>query len=465
LSARVATRQIVSQLASLLVLIGLSFSSTTTLAHGEAPELNQLLFHPTEPETMVIVATYGLLITEDAGMSWRWVCAEALFDEYSVVGPGVLDAEGTVTLGSPRGVMRGENLGCNWSRPSEELERLYIVDLQDDPSDPTRAVALSWVEDGISNVFNTSDSGRTWTKQWPPFPARFLSQGIRATLSAPSRIYASGVTLAGTRSLLFRFDGATDSWQEFPVTTDEGTGSFASLVVGIAPDNDDQVYVRSITATHDQVAVSDDGGANFRSLARMEAPALAAGRPFGFAFTPDGAVWAGNKTAGLWRLDGAEARAVRADLAVTHLDVQGSDLYIGLDGFAGDEMAELFRAPGGNTDMLEPVMIYEDLRGVQICSSPEVQAACEPFWEDLQRHVGLLPPLEPDAGVPDSGMSASPGDAAASSQDAGATPIPSESHSEGCHLVPASHEGSTHILGLCFLVAVLVLRRRGSRMR
>jgi hypothetical protein len=416
---------------------------------------------------MVIVATYGLLITENAGASWSWVCAEALFGEYSVVGPGMLDAEGTITLGSPKGVMRGENLGCDWSRPSDQLERLYISDLHAARSAPAFAVALSWVDDGLSNVFVTRDTGRTWNKEWPPFSARFLTQGVRAwqsaTESSTSRIYASGVTLAGTRPYLYRFNSESDAWTEIALAGDDDIAEFAVLVLGVGPANPDRVYLRSISALYDRITVTDDGGMTFRELARLNAPALAAGRPFGFTYTEGGQVWAGNKVAGLWRLDGSEPRRLREDLTVTHLDARGDDLYIGLDGFAGDEMPELMRAPMGDTEALEGVMTYEDVHGVRTCTAPEVQAACEPLWDDLQRHIGLLPPLDAGAGSPDGGTSMSVMDAGVSSPDSGDSSPPPTSTNAGCQIQTHAIASSlAPAIAICFL-ALLLHRRRRSR--
>ena len=449
-------------LVSAVVALALSsFAPASARAHGEAPVLMQLLFHPTEPDTMVIVASFGLLVTEDAGTTWDWVCTEAIWGEYILPGRGFIDSEGTVTLASPQGVLRGEALGCNWSRPSAQLDGVYVVDLHADPANPSFAVALTYEPDAISGVFGTEDAGRNWVRWRAPFPARLLSLGVRAAPSDPGRVYVTGISAAGTRAYLFRSDGEPDRWDEFELGGDRS--EFAMPLLGVDPADRNRVYLRAVSAAYDRVAVSDDGGQTFRDLALLDAPALAAGRPFGFAFASDGSVWVGNPITGLLRLEGETFRTIRADLEVTHIDVRGADLWIGLDGRAGDEMAELVRAPMGDTDALEPVMSYEQVTGVRTCATPHVREVCDPFWDDLRRHVDLLPPLEAGAGSLDAGVlmpDAGP-DAGVAPPDGDASMVPSTSPTGcGCHAVSPGADPWLALSVALMLLGCLRLRRR-----
>jgi hypothetical protein len=159
-------------------------------------------------------------------------------------------------------------------------------------------------------------------------------------------------------------------------------------------------------------------------------------------------------------LEGETFRVVRADLEVTHIDVRGADLWIGLDGRAGDEMAELVRAPMGDTDALEPVMSYEQVTGPRGCTSPHVREVCEPLWDDLRRHVDLLPPLEAGVGSPDSGVLPPDAGVVPPDADAGMVPTTVPPTGCGCHVGP---RGADPWLVLSMALMLLgCLRRRGG---
>lgn len=375
-------------------------------AHGESPQIQQVLFHPANPDVMVVVGSFGLMVTEDRGATWDWICPEAFSEDFALLGRGFLDAEGTVTLGLPRGLVRGEALGCEASRPAAALDGIYVVDLHSEPADPDSMLALTFESDDSSAIHAAGDSGRTWTPRSGLLPPRLLTQSVRAAPSDPLRVYVSGVVPSGFVPTVYRSDGGGDVWTpfEFPAPPEE----FSFYLLGVSPDRPDRVYLRAVDPNHDRIALSEDGATTFVDLAVLDAPVLAAGRPFGFAVASDGAAWVGNPIAGLFREEGAGLASRAPDLAVTSIEAHEGDLWIGLDGRAGDDLPEIVRALGEDPTALEPVMSYEQLTGVRTCTSPRVREICEPLWDDLRRHVGLLPPLVTDAGVTDAGLEEPP---------------------------------------------------------
>src|SRR6187402_1605596 len=57
--------------------------STLGLAHraranGRFPAANHLVVHPEAPRELVLRATFGLLVSRDAGATWHWVCERAV---------------------------------------------------------------------------------------------------------------------------------------------------------------------------------------------------------------------------------------------------------------------------------------------------------------------------------------------------------------------------------------------------
>ena len=56
-----------------------SWSATpTVLANGRYPSAQQLIEDPRSPEHLIVRATYGLLVTRDAGKRWSLICEQAV---------------------------------------------------------------------------------------------------------------------------------------------------------------------------------------------------------------------------------------------------------------------------------------------------------------------------------------------------------------------------------------------------
>ncbi|MBL8611026.1 MAG: hypothetical protein JNL38_27030, partial [Myxococcales bacterium] len=68
---------------SLAVLLGVvltsAFSSRPAAANGRFPRAQTILAAPGSDGTVLYLrATFGLLVSRDAGKTWRWVCEEAM---------------------------------------------------------------------------------------------------------------------------------------------------------------------------------------------------------------------------------------------------------------------------------------------------------------------------------------------------------------------------------------------------
>src|SRR5690606_27125161 len=65
----------------------LGSASAPALANGRYPNADMLLIDPSNPSHMVLRATFGTLVSQDAGQRWAWICEEVI--GYSVGDPAM----------------------------------------------------------------------------------------------------------------------------------------------------------------------------------------------------------------------------------------------------------------------------------------------------------------------------------------------------------------------------------------
>ena len=47
-------------------------------ANGRFPRAEQVVFQPLEPDSIAIITTFGVVVSDDRGASFRFICEEAL---------------------------------------------------------------------------------------------------------------------------------------------------------------------------------------------------------------------------------------------------------------------------------------------------------------------------------------------------------------------------------------------------
>jgi hypothetical protein len=75
--------------------------ASTALANGRFPRASMLIEDSSNPSKLTIAATYGLLITEDRGRHWYYVCDQAFSFQLLLVDPVAAQvADGSLLVGS-----------------------------------------------------------------------------------------------------------------------------------------------------------------------------------------------------------------------------------------------------------------------------------------------------------------------------------------------------------------------------
>lgn len=272
-------------------------------AHGRFPQAGQVVIDPSDDQRIWVRTTYGIVTTDDGGGEWRWICPQSVgFDGDKEDPPLGFMGDGTALVGTFDGLSISHD-GCDFAF-DPLLEGRFAIDLVVEPS-LTSAVALS--SNGVAadtfevKLFDTSDSGQTWTEIGAAPPTDFLGLTLGVAPTDPQRIYLTGRDgTAGVYSgVIMRSDDRGETWARLPVPGTD-VGAALPYMGAVDPNDADRVYLGIIEEEMAEIVsfellFSDDGGTSWVSIfERQEAVS-------GFALSPDGAkVAVGGLQARLW---------------------------------------------------------------------------------------------------------------------------------------------------------------------
>ena len=253
-------------------------ASPAARANGRYPIANQLVLSPSDPTRLVLRTTFGLVLSENQGKTFSWVCEKAAGFVNNEDPPVEVTGDNTILVASSQALSVSHDGGCGWQIL---LQDLSIVDADVDPSQPQRAVAIAslYLDGGTrSGLEETLDNGRSWHALGNDF------EGLPATVavapSAPTRIYVSGTSTTDLTPLLSTSGDNGATWQSYPLKLEQITVPFIAAVDPLRPG---VVYVRAPTAQGaDVLVLSTDFGQHFSSIFRAK------GGLYGFALAPDG---------------------------------------------------------------------------------------------------------------------------------------------------------------------------------
>ncbi|HEV3189589.1 MAG TPA: hypothetical protein VGY54_03785, partial [Polyangiaceae bacterium] len=462
-------------------------------ANGRFPASNRIVLSPTDPNVIIVRATYGILPSEDHGKTWAFLCEDALgVSPMAIVDPVLeLTAANALVSGLPFGGLSvSSDTGCTWSCAGDALAGEAIADIAVRPDAPHSVVALtstvvssdagpSW----HSQVFQSVDDGMHWAPLGNALDPGVLVTTIDVAPSDPHRLYVSATRGYGpmrTGALFVSMDdGAT--WTEHPAPLDtvfeEGL-----FIGGVDPSDADRVYVRT-SGQPSRLLVTLDAGQSF------QIPVTFVAQMRGFALSPDGSkIFVGGSVDGLLVGDRATLSFARRSSIVMGGDGGPIDVHIGCLAARGSELWACADEPSGftvgvSTDDGVTFAPRLHLNGVgapiRCCASSPASLACgadsggaycsgEPFAQLCANLdcAGPSPPpdaMGPDcaaanAGLPDAGL---PADASLPA-DAG-PPGSKSTHGSpacGCRFSRDREEASIAVLSMAFAAAMFRRRRR-----
>ncbi len=419
-----------------IVLLSLALTSSAA-ANGRFPLAQQLVESPTDASVLVLRATFGLVISQDAGKTWHWVCEQAV--GYSgIEDPAVgVTQSGAIIAGIFDGLRRSENGGCDFSFPDSKLEGRYAVDVTVDKKLPSQAYVLTSTGKGGGKfetmLWRSVDEGTSFSQLGVSLPEDFLGLTLDPAPSEPTRHYVSGLGALGAGVLYVSSDDG-QSWTSKPVP---GTDVQNSPFIGaVHPTDPLTVYLR-VTGTDDnRLLVTKDGGETFQELF------AGGGRMLGFALSPNGdevtfgygdpkgGASIDEKTLGLWHALASDPVFKRVHTGpVNCLTWTAQGLYV--CGSQFEQGFELARIPDPKLSTTAPefteLFDLKDVAGPLDCPSGSgTTSLCSAAWPALCELLDRCA----DAGSADAGTS-----------DAGSRPPAAPSEDCGCRQVgsrPAS---------------------------
>jgi hypothetical protein len=275
-------------------------------ANGRYPLANQLVARPGDPSHLVARSTFGLLHSDDAGATWRWVCEEALGMLDVAEDPSLaLTGDGSAVIAFSQGINVSRD-GCSWTPAIGIPAGRFAVDVTVSPARPHDVLAIELSidtggagADGAAAEYTlhlvaSADDGATWSEVGDPLPG-FLGATVEVAPGTADRVYISGKLLATQQPALARSD---DGGRTFTTVAIPGVASDAGAFIGgVDPVDPDVVYLRisPTAAAPGRVLVSRDGGATYAQLVTIP------GDVSGFALSADGAMLAvGGGDSGLY---------------------------------------------------------------------------------------------------------------------------------------------------------------------
>jgi hypothetical protein len=414
-------------------------------ANGRFPAAQQVVFGTGVHRARITFrVTFGLLVSDDDGASFRWLCEEAMFSP-EAPGPAVDPA---VEIDDRGRTLFGYGGGLRWWSPDAcgvnvlaDLSAREVVDLAITPDHhtvyglETTPGTRQWVIRGTTNDL-------ALRRQGEGLPGVRLST-VEVSPADPERVWVAGFDDATRIPQVFRSDDGGRTLRLLALTGSLGDEAF---IAGAHPTERDTFWVRANVGLGSEL-LRVRGEAAVR-VARSGDAML------GFARSDDGQrVWYGTVAEGLWRSnDGGDTFARVNRLSVFCLVPRGDELWACGDWLRGPFALGRSR-DGGET--FEPVLRFDDIAGPVVCAG-EGNASCEPRWPTLRSD--LLTPTARDAGVRDAGRDAGMRDAGRTADVGNAPPTHTGC---GCAAQPRSSGVAwAMVLGWLHLRRICNWRRR-----
>lgn len=249
-------------------------------ANGRFPAANQLAVDADEPEHFLLRATYGLLVSHDAGASFRWICEDVLGDVGESDPAVAIFHNGELVTAAQDRLLTSDTAGCSFVNALSQGASEFPVDVSTDPGDATRVLAIARAGDGSGDVhlLEINDESTVAHLLGASLGSDLFPLTLDAAPSDSRRIYVTALSTEPA-SVLLRSDDRGESWQRFPITPEERLQAY---IAAVDPQDADRVYLRLNDEPNDHLLVSTDAGEHFNEVPTLPSKLL------GFALSPDG---------------------------------------------------------------------------------------------------------------------------------------------------------------------------------
>jgi hypothetical protein len=257
-------------------------SVPTAHANGRAPVTNGVYFRPTDNQTIYVRSTFGLLVSHDAGCSFRWTCEQNIGYGGTYDPQYAIATDGAIFATTFSGLRVSRDGGCSFTTATAELPAGApgrIADTWVDALDigPTGEVWAATADNGKPNdIFRSTDNGVTFAPRGGLAPEIWW-KSLRVAPSDANRVYASGYQLATPSPLVhvYTTDNGGTSWTPAPLTDVQLAASPLVRIVAVDPADPQRVYLVSVGSSGtdgDRLYRSTDAGATFKEVLTTTRP-------------------------------------------------------------------------------------------------------------------------------------------------------------------------------------------------
>jgi hypothetical protein len=366
-------------LALVAVTLASAYTAPPAYANGRFPKAQAITTPPGDDATIFLRATFGVIVSHDAGKTWAWMCEQALGFSSTWDPPLAATKDGRLWVALTNG-LRSTVDGCAIA-DTPSIQGELVADLTTDATgDHVFAVssapgkpAFVWRSDGVA-----TGKGPAAFTRFGKGLSGFRFDTIEVAPSNPSRVYLTatpdGLTATPDggrkRAHIFRSDDGGATIRELPPTLPNDGRLF---VAAVDPRDPDRVLVRQLSETGSDVLLSTDGGKTFVVALHMKAAM------FGFTRAPDGSAYyagSGDPTEGIWHsFDRGATWQPGAKTGVFCLHATASRLLVCSNPYMPGGYAIAESLDRGMT--VKPLATFDDVRGPVAC---DAGSPCDAPW-------------------------------------------------------------------------------------
>lgn len=361
-------------------------------ANGAFADSGVILLSKAQPGRIVASSELpGLVVSDDGGASWHWICESALGALATLFQRGAPPDERLYAI-TRQGLSTSADGGCSWQQRGNDAQR--AGDVFADPNEPARVLVVAQTTLGeerlLRDVLVASDDG-AGSFAPPLFSTDDYSiTSVESAASDPARLYLALSSSQLQRPYLARSRDGGEHWDTLVLSQQLGRRPFIMRILTVDPRAADRVYLRISDGTEDALAVTRDAGDHVSVVQKMPASMSA------FVLRADGSVIVASTDGSAFiARDGADS--FEPWPVTLHLralaEAEHGTLYAAtsskLDGFA-------FAASHDDGASWEPLLQLTELRGPLACG--DVAERCAASWEQQKPSLAALAG-QPDAAV------------------------------------------------------------------
>lgn len=389
----IASRAVMLRFVQLLAVLALALPASAR-ADGAFPDSLGIFLPADRPHEIFAATNFGLLISDDDGATWRWVCEEAIGPYASPyqLGPPPDDRIMAVHY---QGLAVSADLGCTWQAGTGPFE--VLNDVFPDPSDPLHVLVTGHAspaegEPSTGALLSSTDGGATFGPPTFLCPDGAYLAGVEIARSDPSIVYLAMYGEPPGHAVLQRSSDGGNEWEAFDLS--DALGAPIARIIAVDAVNPDLLYLRMQDVGSEQLVIYDHQTGESRVALEIAVPMTA------FLKRSDGALIVGARdgAAYLSEDDGESFDVWEGAPRFRALGERDGIVYAVADNFQDGF------AVGASHDMgetWEPLLRFDEIAGPMQCG--DVPTTCAAPWENLKILFGIEEGGDGDADADDGG--------------------------------------------------------------